>query len=57
MAVITAATISLALWGCEESISVTPRVEIPTIGIMEPEFDAKTMNVTVLIAPSSDATA
>lgn len=57
MAVITAATLSLALWGCEESISVTPRVEIPTIGIMEPEFDAKTMNVTVLIAPSSDATA
>lgn len=31
--------------------------ELPTIGILEPEFDAKTMTVKVMIAPSTDATA
>lgn len=57
MAVLFTATLALTLWSCNDDTEVKPKVEIPTIGILEPEFDAKTMAVKVMIAPSSDATA
>ncbi len=47
---------AIALWSCNKEPDVTP-VEKPTIGIMEPEFNAETMEVSVMIAPSTDATA
>ena len=47
---------ALTLWSCNKEPDVTP-VEKPTIGIMEPEFNAETMEVSVMIAPSTDATA
>ena len=42
--------------GCDKEPVETP-VNKPTIGIMEPEFDAESMEVRVMIAPSTDATA
>lgn len=42
--------------GCDKEPVETP-VNKPTIGILDPEFDSKTMTVNVMIAPSSDATA
>ncbi len=50
------AIIALTGWSCEKETVETP-VEKPTIGIMEPEFNAETMEVSVMIAPSTDATA
>ena len=50
------AFIALASWSCDKEPTETP-VNKPTIGIMEPEFDAKSMVVKVMIAPSTDATA
>ena len=41
---------------CDKEPTEAP-VNKPTIGIMEPEFDAKSMVVKVMIAPSTDATA
>ena len=46
----------MGLWSCEKE-DVKPSVNIPTIGIQEPEFDKATMTLNVLVAPSSDATA
>ena len=50
------AIIALTAWSCDKEPVETP-VNKPTIGIMEPEFDAKTMKAKVMIAPSTDATA
>lgn len=50
------AFIALASWSCDKEPTEAP-VNKPTIGIMEPEFDAKSMVVKVMIAPSTDATA
>ena len=47
---------ALTLWSCDKEPDKAP-VEKPTIGIMEPEFNAETMEVSVMIAPSTDATA
>ena len=55
-AALVVAIIALVGWSCEKEPVVTP-VEKPTIGIMEPEFNAETMVVSVMIAPSTDATA
>ena len=55
-ATLVVAIIALVGWSCEKEPVVTP-VEKPTIGIMEPEFNAETMVVSVTIAPSTDATA
>ena len=46
----------MGLWSCEKE-DVKPSVNIPSIGIQEPEFDKATMTLNVLVAPSSDATA
>ena len=46
----------IGLWSCEKE-DVKPSVNIPSIGIQEPEFDKATMTLNVLVAPSSDATA
>ena len=54
--VLVAAVVALAGWSCDKEPSETP-VQKPTIGIMEPEFNAETMEVSVMIAPSTDATA
>lgn len=51
-----AAVVALAGWSCDKEPTETP-VQKPTIGIMEPEFNAETMEVSVMIAPSTDATA
>ncbi len=53
---IVAAVVALAGWSCDKEPTKTP-VQKPTIGIMEPEFNAETMEVSVMIAPSTDATA
>ncbi len=53
---IVAAVVALAGWSCDKEPAKTP-VQKPSIGIMEPEFDAETMNVSVMIAPSTDAEA
>lgn len=53
---IVATVVALASWSCDDAEVDTP-VYKPTIGIMEPEFDASTMTVKVMIAPSTDATA
>ena len=55
-AVLMTAIVALAAWGCNEEPDVAP-VAKPTIGIMEPEFNAESMEVSVMIAPSTDATA
>ena len=56
MATALVAIVALASWSCDKEPTETP-VNKPTIGIMEPEFDAKSMVVKVMIAPSTDATA
>lgn len=48
--------LAAACIGCDKEPVETP-VNKPTIGIMEPEFNAETMEVSVMIAPSTDATA
>lgn len=53
---LVAAVVALAGWSCDKEPAETP-VQKPTIGIMEPEFNAETMNVSVMIAPSTDAEA
>lgn len=53
---IMAAVVALAGWSCDKEPAETP-VQKPTIGIMTPEFNAETMEVSVMIVPSSDATA
>ena len=42
--------------GCQKENTGTP-VNKPTIGILDPEFDAESMTAKVMIAPSTDATA
>ena len=54
--VIMTAVVALLSWSCDKEPAEIP-VERPTIGIMEPELNAETMEVSVMIAPSSDATA
>jgi hypothetical protein len=49
--------VALAGWSCNEEPEVQTPIEKPTIGIMEPEFDAEAMEMSVMIAPSTDATA
>ncbi len=56
MATALVAIVALASWSCDKEPTETP-VNKPTIGIMEPEFDAESMVVKVMIAPSTDATA
>ena len=53
---LVAAVVALAGWSCDKEPAKTP-VQKPSIGIMEPEFDAETMEVSVMIAPSTDAEA
>ena len=53
---IMAAVVALAGWSCDKEPAETPGQK-PTIGIMEPEFNAETMELSVMIAPSTDATA
>lgn len=53
---LVAAVIALAGWSCDKEPAKTP-AQKPSIGIMEPEFDAETMNVSVMIAPSTDTEA
>ena len=55
---IVAAVVALAGWSCDKEPAETPTpVEKPSIGIMEPEFNAETMELSVMIAPSTDAEA
>lgn len=42
--------------GCQKENTATP-VNKPTIGILDPEFDAESMTAKVMIVPSTDATA
>ena len=53
---IVAAVVALAGWSCDKEPTETP-AQKPTIGIMDPEFNAETMEVSVMIAPSTDAEA
>ena len=53
---LVAAVVALAGWSCDKEPAKTP-AQKPSIGIMEPEFDAETMNVSVMIAPSTDTEA
>ena len=53
---LVAAVVALAGWSCDNEPVETP-IQKPTIGIMEPEFNAETMELSVMIAPSTDATA
>ena len=55
-AVLMTAVVALTAWGCNDEPDVAP-VAKPTIGIMDPEFNAESMEVSVMIAPSTDATA
>ena len=55
-AALVAAVVALAGWSCDKEPVETP-IQKPSIGIMEPEFNAKTMELSVMIAPSTDATA
>ena len=48
--------LAAACIGCDKEPTETP-INRPTIGIMEPEFNAETMEVSVMIAPSTDAEA
>lgn len=50
------ALVAIGAWSCDKEPDAKP-VAKPTIGINEPEFDAATMSVKVMIAPSTDATA
>ena len=54
--VIVAMCLALVGVGCDKDPVTTPGNK-PTIGILEPVFDAESMTVKVMIAPSSDATA
>ena len=54
--VVMTAVVALLSWSCDKEPAETP-IQRPTIGIMEPELNAETMEVSVMIAPSSDATA
>lgn len=54
--VCVATAAALMGWSCEED-NTQPPVNLPTIGIHEPEFDKASMTLKALIAPSSDATA
>ena len=56
LATFMVAIVALTAVSCDKEPAETP-VNKPTIGIMEPEFDAETMAVKVMIAPSTDATA
>ena len=56
MAMFMAMVAALAGWSCDTDINIT-HTPAPTIGIMEPEFNAETMEVSVMIAPSTNATA
>ncbi len=51
-----ATVVALAGWSCDKEPVETP-VNKPTIGIMEPEFDAEAMVAKVMIAPSTDTEA
>lgn len=53
---ILTAVVALAGWSCDKEPVETP-VQKPTIGILEPEFDVKAMEASVMIAPSTDAEA
>ena len=53
---LVAAVVALAGWSCDNEPVETP-IQKPTIGIMEPEFNAESMELSVMIAPSTDATA
>ncbi len=53
---LVAAVVALAGWSCDKEPAETP-VQKPSIGIMEPEFNAETMEVSVMIVPSTDAEA
>ena len=55
-AVLLAAIVAFAAVGCDKEPDTKP-VNKPTIGIAEPEFDAATMKVKTMIAPSTDAEA
>nr|MBR2110646.1 hypothetical protein [Alistipes sp.] len=55
-AVLLAAIVAFAAVGCDKEPDTKP-VNKPTIGIAEPEFDATTMKVKTMIAPSTDAEA
>ena len=50
------AIMAIGVSSCDKEPDTTP-VNKPTIGIAEPEFDAATMKVRVMIAPSTDAEA
>lgn len=56
LATFMVAIVALTAVGCDKEPAETPANK-PTIGIMTPEFDAETMAVKVMIAPSTDATA
>lgn len=56
VAVFVTAIVALTAVGCDKEPAETP-VNKPTIGIAEPEFDATTMKVKAMIAPSTDAEA
>lgn len=55
-AVLLAAIVAFAAVGCDKEPDTKP-VNKPTIGIAEPEFDATTMKIKTMIAPSTDAEA
>ena len=56
LAMMLVAIVAIGTWSCDKEPDTKP-VNKPTIGIMEPEFDAETMTVKVMIAPSTDAEA
>ncbi len=56
LAAFMVAIVALTAVSCDKEPAETP-VNKPTIGIMEPEFNAETMTVKVMIAPSTDAEA
>ena len=53
---LVATAVALLGWSCDKEPATTP-AQRPTIGILEPKFDAKSMEMSVMIAPSTDATA
>ena len=53
---LVATAVALLGWSCDKEPATTP-AQRPTIGILEPKFDAKNMEMSVMIAPSTDATA
>lgn len=52
-----ATIVALTGWSCNDDPEVVVPVDKPSIGIMEPEFDTEAMEFSVMIAPSTDATA